>query len=153
MNNIIESVFNFASPKIAELGYELVDVDFKKVYGQDNLTLYIFKYGGVSLDDCEAVNALFENSDELDNMILSETYILNVSSLGLDRPIVTEDDYRRSLDTEIEVIFAVPQGKKKKVFGFLVSYDEGTITLKNKDKDIIIPRDSNNITRPYINFK
>ena len=70
---------------IEKLGYSLIDIEYKKKSNGMNLTIFIDKKGGVSLNDCEIVhNAIDKILDELDPT-QGESYFLNVSSPGLDR--------------------------------------------------------------------
>ena len=58
---IEEMVEKLVGRRVLELGYELVDVEYAKVKGQDDeLVVYIDKEGGVTLDDCEAVSLAIE---------------------------------------------------------------------------------------------
>lgn len=74
-----------------------------------------------------------------------EKYTLNISSVGLDRPIVTDDDFRRNLDEEI-----IDSIVKK--YGVLVKYDDENVVLKNaKNEEFVIKRKGNKF-EPYIRF-
>lgn len=153
MANIVENAKEIISPVIEKLGYEVVDIEYKKQYGENDLIVYIFKKGGVSLDDCELVNNALDDVLEQADISEGQNYNLNISSPGLDRKVVSEDDYRRSLDTELELIFITPIEKRDKTHGTLIAYDASSITLKQKDKDIKYDRANISIVRPYINFK
>ena len=152
MHAIAERAKKELTPIIESIGYEVVDVDWSKSYGENNLTVFIYKKGGVTLEDCEKVNdavdAYLDENDLTDGL----AYNFNVSSPGLDRPVVTPDDFRRSLDTELEILFKKPLGKKKKANGILVSYDENTVTLLVKDKETVFDRQNAEVIRPYIKF-
>lgn len=132
-------------------GFELVEFEFKKQYGKLNLTAYIWKKDGVSLDDCEYVhNILSPILDEYDDMFASD-YVMNVSSCGLDRKIVTNDDFRRAMDTELEAVDISGNIYR----GILCDYCDESFTLRSGGKygkDLILTR--NNITKvqPYIRF-
>ena len=132
-------------------GVELVELSFKKEYGRLNVNAYFWKKEGFDLNDCEAVhNVLSERLDAIESE-LPETYVLNVSSSGLDRKIVTDDDFRRALDTEIEVI----SSNKDKAHGILKEYDEQkfTIILAGKNpSERIFERKTNLKVQPYIRF-
>ena len=152
MNDIVSKAKELLTPIIESIGYEVVDIDYSKSYGEYNLTVYIFKKGGITFDDCEKVNnALDEVLDEND-ITNGAAYNLNISSPGLDRPIVTPDDFRRSLDTEIEILFINPINKRKMANGILVAYDDNTVTLKIKDKNEVFDKKNASIIRPYIKF-
>ena len=58
MSKIIESVKQLVEPIIAANAMELVDVEYKKLYGQDTLIIYIDKDGGVDLNDCELIHKI-----------------------------------------------------------------------------------------------
>ena len=153
MTELETKVFEYLSSSVSDLGYELVDVTFKKEYGTPTLTVYIWKKGGISFDDCEkvhgAVNTLM---DEL-NPTGDEPYNLNVSSPGLDRPIVTTRDYERNLDEEICVTFKVPFQGKKKIEGKLVSVNDSDISLEIKNNTkITIKRETVATAKPVIRF-
>ena len=64
MSKIVDEVTKIVEPIILNNGMELVEVEFKKIAGQDNLTIYIDKDGGVDLNDCELIhNAIDEPLD------------------------------------------------------------------------------------------
>lgn len=131
-------------------GGELVELRFAEEYGSPAVTAFVWRKEGVTLDDCERVhNALSDALDALDNLFPDE-YVLNVSSMGLDRPVVTDDDFRRSLGVELEVV----EGKKK-IHGVLARYDGDTFTLVDESKhgkEITISRNNKAKVQPYIRF-
>jgi len=155
MKEFETKVFDFLAPIVDAEGYELVDVTYKKEYGNMTLTAYIWKVGGISLDDCEKVhNAISSPLDEL-NPTGESAYHLNVSSPGLDRPIVTKRDFERNIGEEIEVVFKTPVQGKKKVDGKLVSIndesDEIILEIKNSVK-FTIKKETISAAKPVIRF-
>ena len=111
-------------------GVELVELGFKKEYGKLNVTVYLWKKEGIALNDCEKVhNVVSERLDTIESELPDE-YVLNVSSSGLDRKIVTNDDFRRALDTEIEVF----DNTKAKQHGVLKEYDDEKIVIETSCK-------------------
>ena len=83
-------------PIVTELGFELVDVEYVKEGGTWYLRAYIDKPGGIAVDDCEAVSRRF--SDILDEKdYIADSYVFEVSSPGLGRPLKKEKDFKRSL--------------------------------------------------------
>lgn len=153
MSELVTKVFDYISSPIEDIGYELVDVTFKKEYGTPTLTVYIWKKGGVSLDDCEKVHGLVNSlMDEL-NPTGDEPYNLNVSSPGLDRPIVTTRDYERNVDEEICVTFKTPFQGKKKLEGTLIEVNDSEISLEVKNNTkITIKRETVASAKPVIRF-
>ena len=150
--NIASTVEEFLSPTIAKLGYQVVEVDFSKKQNGDNLTIFIDKKGGVSLDDCTLVHeAIDPLLDEL-NPTGDKPYYLNVSSPGLDRPIVSNKDLERNLGEMLEATCYQKVGAKKHFVGVLVNYDETSITLEEKDKQINLERKNISKLTKYIEF-
>lgn len=140
------------SPIIEKEGYEVVEVACDVKYGELNLTFYIYKKGGVTFEDCEKVNALLDEPLEALDITGGAPYNLNISSPGLDRPIISEKDFERALDTEIEIIFVKPEGKKKKTNGVLLAYDENSVTLSEKNVQKMIEKSKIFKIQPYIKF-
>ncbi len=128
---------------------EVVEIKYFKEYGRFNVTVYIWSQVGIDLDACESVhNALNPVLDKYEELF-PEEYVLNVSSSGLDRPIVSMDDFRRAMNTEIEV-----KDDKGKRHGTLIAYDNESFTIKTGDKnpkEIIIAKTNVKI-QPYIRF-
>lgn len=140
-------------PVVENAGYEVVDIKYYRKYGENNLTIFIFKKGGVTLEDCEKVSAaagaVLDENDITDGL----SYNLNVSSPGLDRPITSLDDYRRALDTEIEIDLFEPVGDRYKINGILVDYDGDKIYLDADGGKLTIATSNIKKALPCINFK
>lgn len=115
--------------EIAEkFNYELVDVEYVKEMGSRFLRVYIDKPGGVTLDDCQQMSeVLSEKLDEKDP--ISESYYLEVSSPGLDRPLKTDKDLKRNMGKDIEIKLYSPINNKKIYEGRLEKFDEKEITI------------------------
>ena len=140
-------------PIIESLGYEVVETSCKRIGQYNNLTFFIYKKEGITLDDCERVNnALDLPLEELD-ITGGSNYVLNISSPGLDRLIITDGDYRRNLDLELEAYFIKQWDKKKKISGILKEYDDKTLTLETKGKLVKLERDNIRTLRQVIKFK
>ena len=79
-----------------------MDVEYVKEGGTWYLRAYIDKPGGITVDDCEAVSRRF--SDILDEKdYIEDSYVFEVSSPGLGRPLKKEKDFKRSLGEEVEI--------------------------------------------------
>lgn len=120
------------TPIIEKHQFELVDVEWVKEGSNWYLRIYIDKDGGITVDDCEIINREF--GDVLDEKdYISENYIFEVSSPGLDRPLKKEKDYARSLGKDVEIRLYRPVDKKKEFVGTLESYDKNTVTIGLED--------------------
>lgn len=156
MKELLEKVKIIAAEIAEKLGMEIVDVTFTNEYKKLNLNVFLYKKGGINLDDCETFhNALDEPLNNLESEFPND-YVLNVSSMGLDRPIVSDDDFRRNVDTEVEVFLKDPIGGKSVVRGTLKTYSEEEISVstneKGQIKKINISRQNIRKAQPWIKF-
>lgn len=112
--------------------FELVDVEYVKEAGNWYLRAYIDKEGGITIDDCELVSRwLSDKLDELD--FIDDSYILEVSSPGLGRPLKKEKDFARSIGEEVEIRLFRPLNRLKEYRGLLREYDKDTVTIELED--------------------
>ena len=152
MSKISDEVEKFLAPIVEDLGCEIVEVEFAKKYNGDNLTVFIDKKGGVTIEDCEKVhNAIDEPLDEL-NPTQDKPYTLNVSSPGVDRPIVTDKDFTRNIGEVLEVRLFQAVEKKKVFVGTLLEFDENKNKLDNDGTTIELERKLISKATKYIDF-
>ena len=124
-------------PLMKKHGFELVDVEYVKEAGNWYLRAYIDKEGGIAVDDCEVISR--QLSDWLDKEdFIDDSYILEVSSPGLGRPLKKEKDFARSIGKEVEIRLYRAQNKQKDFTGFLVDYDEKTVTIEQEDETELV---------------
>ena len=140
MNEVSKRAEELFAPILNENGYEIVEIRFDKQFGEDTLTVFVYKKGGITLEDCEKINELLDPVLDENDLTDGKPYTFNVSSPGLDRPVVTDDDFRRSLDTELEVIFLKPKGTALQASGTLVAYYDESLTLVSKDQTTVYKR-------------
>ena len=124
------------TPITAAHGFEIVDVEFVKEGGNRFLRAYIDKPDGITVDDCETISrALGARLDEED--FIEESYILEVSSPGLGRPLRKEKDFARSLGAKVDVKLYRAREKQKDFTGTLTEYDKDTVTIGLEDESRI----------------
>lgn len=151
MKNIKGKVAEVATEICQDLGYELVDVEFKKGAKHNLISIFIYKEDGIGLDDCESVSRKIDEILDKDED-LTDPYYLEVSSPGLDRPIKTKDDYRRNLGKEVEVKLYAPIDGKKQFEGFLTSYDDENVLINMEDGDMTFKQKDISMMRQVIKF-
>ena len=120
-------------PIVESHGFELVDVEYVKEAGTWYLRAYIDKPGGITVHACELVSRTF--SDILDEKdYIEDTYIFEVSSPGLGRPLKKEKDFARSIGEEVEIRTYRAIDRQKEFIGILVEYDKDTVTIEYEDE-------------------
>lgn len=129
-------VEEIALPVVEALGFRYVDTEYAK-QGQDwLLTVYIDKDGGVLIDDCETVSRALETIlDEKD--LIADSYILCVSSPGLDRPLKSERDFARCMGKKIDIKLYKPFEGRKEYTGVLTAYTLASVTIETDENEII----------------
>jgi len=120
------------TPILDRMNFELVDVEYVKEGGTWYLRAYIDKEGGITVNDCEAVaremNEILDRED-----FVEDSYVFEVSSPGLGRPLKKEKDYIRSMGKEVEIRTYRAINREKEFYGILSAYDENTVTIKGRN--------------------
>ena len=121
-------VGNIIEPVIDELGYELLDVEYVVERGRWTLRIYIDKEGGVSVNDCaivsKEVSPILDVEDPIDN-----SYVLEVSSPGLNRPLTKEKHFVWAIGKKIKVKTEMPIQGRRNFTGLLQDFKDGTLFL------------------------
>lgn len=125
---------------------ELVAVDYIKERDW-YLRVFIDKEGGVDLDDCQDLSRKLEELLDAQD-IIKTSYILEVSSPGLDRELKKPRDFQREMGKDIDVSLFAPLDGKKVVTGPLSAYDGETINVG----DMAIPMDKVAKVNLHIDF-
>ena len=119
-------------PILEKNQFELVDVEYVKEGGTWYLRAYIDKEGGITVNDCELVaremNEILDREDYIE-----DSYIFEVSSPGLGRPMKKEKDYVRNMGKEVEIRTYRAINRSKEFYGLLRAYDEQTVTIETED--------------------
>ncbi|MGN0496724.1 MAG: ribosome maturation factor RimP [Lachnospiraceae bacterium] len=142
-------------PILEQRQFELVDVEYVKEGSNYYLRVYADKTGGITIDDCVDVSRRLNPLLDPYEKEFPDTYILEVSSPGLLRPLKKDKDFQRNLNNMIEIkLFKPLQGTKVKEFeAQLISYDNKTITvLMDDDTETVIDRNNLSLVRPAIEF-
>ena len=120
------------TPVLEQHQFELVDVEYVREVGVWYLRCYIDKEGGITVDDCEVISRLLGEWLDKEDFI-EDSYILEVSSPGLGRPLKKEKDFARSIGKDVEIRLYKAIDKQKEFTGTLPSYDADSVTLTMED--------------------
>jgi ribosome maturation factor RimP len=119
-------------PLVESLGYELVLLEFSPHKGSAMVRLFIDAPGGITLGDCEKVSREVEGVLDVEDPI-PQNYRLEVSSPGLDRPLVKPAHYERFAGSVAKVQLLAPRGNRRKFQGVLKGLKEGRVVLDTAD--------------------
>jgi ribosome maturation factor RimP len=120
-----QRVAALAEPVLANMGFRLVRV---KMSGPTLQIMAERPDGTFSIDDCEAVSRALSPMLDVEDVIPSR-YHLEISSPGIDRPLVRPSDFETWAGHEAKIEMAVPVAGRKRFKGHLEGYHEGEVRL------------------------
>jgi len=138
-------------PVICDMGFELDNIELMKMGNRFLLRVFIDKEGGVTINDCERVSRQIEAQLDVEDPIPS-SYILEVSSPGLDRPLRKPEDFKRFSGKTARVITHKPIENQTFFIGEIAEAgDDSIVLLLPKDKKVTIPYE--NISRARLEVR
>jgi len=130
---------NLARGAVEPMGYELVGVElFQRGGGASTLRVYIDHPRGITLDDCESVSHQLSAVLDVEDPIPGH-YDLEVSSPGLDRPLVFPEHFQRFLGHRVKVRLAEKIDGRRNLDGVLVGAEVQCIRLRVEERDWEVP--------------
>jgi ribosome maturation factor RimP len=121
-----------ATPVLTGLGYRLVRV---RVSGTSGITVQIMAErpdGSMAIEDCEAASRALSPVFDAEDPIERE-YRLEVSSPGIDRPLVRHSDFERYAGHEAKIEMSVGIDGRKRFRGLLTGVEGDAAKLRRKD--------------------
>ena len=129
-NQIEEAVAVIAEEFLQGTGLELVDVEYVKEHDW-YLRIFIDKEGGIEIDDCQQLSEKVEEVlDKKD--IIKDSYILEVSSPGLDRVLKKDKDFVREKGKKVDVTLYAPLNGEKLIVGVLEGKSDSELILEDR---------------------
>ncbi len=119
-------------PVVEDLGYRLVRT---RISAANGCTLQIMAErpdGTMTVEDCETISRAVSPALDVEDPI-NRAYHLEVSSPGIDRPLVRAGDFNRWAGHELKVEMAVMQDGRKRFRGTLLGAEDGVATIRLPD--------------------
>ncbi len=141
-DRIADEVRRIAEEVVAPLGLEVVEVVFRRQGKYTLLRIDVDRPGvpGVSLEDCERASRDIEHAVDATELI-QDSYELQISSPGVDRPIVTDDDVRRNAGRPVRVATSEKIDGESEFRGILRGGSGGSLKIETSSgQEIAIPR-------------
>ena len=137
---IEDRVTALVEPLLEYNGLELVLVEYVKGPRGNILRLVMDKEGGVTLDDCTRISRIV--SDLLDvHDPVPGSYNLEVSSPGINRPLVKIEDYERFAGQKVVIKMVRAMDGRKRFKGMLKGVRHGNIVVESADGEFVLPID------------
>jgi len=142
----LEKVREAAERVAGSLGLEIFDVEWK-IGKQRLLRIYIDRLPGpqnpeglgVTHKDCERVSEQLSVILDVEDLIPGPSYVLEVSSPGLDRKLIKPADYERFVGRLAKVWVTEPIEKQNYFEGRLAGYADGMVKLKVREREVAVP--------------
>ncbi len=133
-----EELTALLAPTIADLGLELVGIEFSPNSGSSLLRVYIDEpERGVTIDDCERasreISALLDVNDPV-----AGRYTLEVSSPGLERPLFTLEHFARFVGEQVKVNVNLPLDGRRRFQGVISAVEGDRIVLDQDGAPVAI---------------
>ena len=122
-------VANLIEPVLNDLGFRLVQVKISATGGNTLQIMAERPDGFINIEDCEAISEAVSPILDLEDPITAE-YRLEVSSPGIDRPLVRASDLRRALGHEARIEMAVLVGNRKRFRGLIQAVEPECLVLE-----------------------
>jgi ribosome maturation factor RimP len=132
---VVQAVAALTEPVLNDLGYELVEVQFRREAHGQVLRVIIFRPEGIGVEDCARVSREVSHLLDVEDLI-DQAFLLEVSSPGLDRPLKTARDFARYQGSRVHVILA---GTDEGITGMIGDIREEQVVLDTVRGERIIP--------------
>lgn len=133
------SLTRLARRVVEPMGYELVGVEhLRRPSGASTLRVYIDHPSGITLDDCASVSHQLSGVLDVEDPLPGH-YDLEVSSPGLDRPLVYPEHFQRFRGQRIRVRLAEKIDGRRRLEGVLLGEQEGVIRLEADGREWALP--------------
>lgn len=133
----VNQIRALVEPILADRRMELVELTARPQGGQLHIRLLVDHIGGVTIQQCAQANQLIALALKASNVI--ETgYTLEVSSPGVDRPLVSQRDFERAIGEELRVNRAAPDGRMQELQGVLLAVRPEAIVLKTASRNLTL---------------
>jgi len=140
MQPIPQRVREAIAPIVVSFDCRLVGTDLLQEGRRSILWVYIDRDGGATIDDCAKmtpeISAALDVADPVD-----ESYELRVSTPGVDRPLMTDIDFREYNGRTALIQLATPLGGRRKFTGQLAGMTEDRVRIECADGEHEIPLD------------
>ena len=147
----VEAIRQLAEPILAQDQAELVELSVHRHGNQATIKLLVDAVGGVSIQRCTRINRQLGDAIELSGLI-AESYTLEVSSPGLDRPLSSRRDYERAIGEDVELQLTDTAPGPKQLSGMLLSVQDQAVVLTTRSGNVTIPLDAIRLARKAIHF-
>ena len=132
------SIQALLEPILSDRAMELVELSCRPASGQLLIRVLVDKVGGVTIAQCAQVNQQLSQALESSNLI-EGSYTIEVSSPGLDRPLISKRDFERAIGEDLQVTVKTNDGRFKDMQGMLLAVQPEAVVVKTTSGNVTVP--------------
>ena len=136
-----EQILKLIDPIIISMKYELWGLNIGQQNNSIKLTLYIDSKSGINIDDCEKVSNQVTHILDIEN-ICNGDYILEVSSPGLDRVLMTKEHFEKYRNKKVKLKLKWLVKNRKNIVGMIKDVNDNFVVINDKTDIYEIEYDS-----------
>ncbi len=137
---IISQVRGIILEHIENKGLDLVDLVYRYEGGRFCLRILVDRpEGGISMDECAQLNKDIGRFFDDNGILLEEKYILEVSSPGMDRRLMTKNDFLRCLNRQVKFFLKEPLNGRIELEGVVIKAEDDKVCIDNNGVFIDLP--------------
>ncbi len=133
-----ENLKELLEPPVENLGYELVKVELSNQGKSTILRVYIDAPGGIQVDDCEMVSRQLSAVLDVEDP-LNSAYLLEVSSPGLDRPLIKPEHFKQFVGDKVRIVMATHVLGRRRFTGQMVEAGNDAVMLEVDGENYELP--------------
>lgn len=137
MDDLKNKISNLAKQLADEMGVDLFNVELIGT-GRLLIRITIDKEGGVTLGDCERFSKNFSVILDVEDPV-PHSYILEISSPGLDRPLRNEEDFEKNKGKLVRIITSEKIENQNFFIGRILEIKDNFVKLLVRNRVIDIP--------------
>ena len=126
-------ITDIIKPTIVSMGYELWGLSIGQQNNSLKFTLYIDSKNGINIDDCVKVSNQVSHILDINDEFNAE-YILEVSSPGFDRVLITQDHFEKYINEKVKMKLKWLVQNRKNIKGLITSVTSEHVVISD-DKD------------------
>lgn len=127
-------------PILADHRMELVEFTCRPSGRQLQVRVLVDRVGGVTIQQCARANQAIGEALDAANVI-EESYTVEVSSPGLDRPLARKHDFERAIGEEVRLEAQVEAGRTATYTGMVLAVQHEAVVLKTSGGNVTVPFD------------
>ena len=131
-------ICDLLEPSVTGLGYELVGVELERSGPRPVLRVFLDHDDGITIGDCETASRQIGAVLEVEDPV-PDSWMLEVSSPGLDRPLLRSDHFVRFAGRPVRLRTTEPLDGRRGWKGRLVGCREGNVVVREGGEERLIP--------------